>query len=123
MTRRYIDRKTKDHYKKLVRYDDERKYITETGPKIPEFEEALNAKRIIFLKDSSSHTQSASEIVNERIGELLNAAEETSEYIQHVNTHLERQKLKVNDLKKLQKIFEKQVSMLETNDEKEPQSK
>jgi phage gp37-like protein len=99
----------------MVKYedDDKKTYVTESGPKVPEFEEALQAKRIIFLKDMNADPQTASELVNERIGELLSAASETSEYIQTVNNHLDKQKIKVDELKKLQKIFEKQLSDLD----------
>lgn len=120
MGRRYLDKKTKEHFKRMVRHDDEenKKYVTEAGPRIPEFEEAIQAKRMIFLKDINAEPQDASEVVNARIGELLNAASETSEYIQQVNTHLDKQKLKVDELKKLQKIFEKQLLDLDSTDEK-----
>jgi predicted nuclease with TOPRIM domain len=124
LTRRYLDKKTKDHFKRLVRYeDDEKKHVTESGPHIPEFEEALQAKRMIFLKDINADPQAASEIINERIDELLSAASETSEYIKTVNNHLDKQKLKVDELKKLQKIFEKQISDLESNDSKKSNSR
>lgn len=115
MVRRYLDRKTKEHYKRLTRFDDEgHKYVTESGPKIPEFEEAVNAKRIVYLKDIGSEPLSQDEILNEKVTELLNAASETSEYIKNVNTHLDKQKIRVDELKKLQKIFEKQLSDLES---------
>lgn len=118
MARRYLDRKTKDRFKRLSRFDETPRRITETGPKIPEFEDAINAKRMVYLRDVGGESQSASELLNERIDELLNAAEETSEYIKHVNTHLDKQKLRINELKKLQKVFESQVSTLESNDKK-----
>jgi hypothetical protein len=97
--------------------------VTETGPHIPEFEEALQAKRMIFLKDINADPKVASEIVNERIDELLTAASETSEYIKAVNNHLDKQKLKVDELKKLQKIFEKQISDLESSDNRKLNSR
>jgi hypothetical protein len=118
LTRRYLDKKTKDHFKRLVRHDDGdegKKYVTETGPKVPEFEEAIQAKRMIFLRDLGGEGQSADEILNEKIGELLNTAQETSDYIKNVNTHLDKQKIRVDELKKLQKIFENQVSALESS--------
>lgn len=123
MGRRYLDKKTKEHFKRMVRHEDEdsKKYITEAGPKIPEFEEAIQAKRMIFLKDINAAPQDASEIVNERIGELLSAASETSEYIKDVNSHLDKQKLKVDELKKLQRIFEKQLLDLGSTDEENSQ--
>jgi len=120
LTRRYLDKKTKEHFKRLVRSDadgENKKYITETGPKVPEFEEAVQAKRMIFLRDIGGEAQSADEILNEKIGELLNTAQETSDYIKNVNTHLDKQKIRVDELKKLQKIFENQVSSLESNDD------
>jgi len=125
LTRRYLDKKTKDHFKRLVRYDDgnnNKKYITETGPKVPEFDEAVQAKRMIFLRSVGGDSQSADEVLNEKIGELLNTAQETSEYIQNVNTHLDKQKIRVDELKKLQKIFENQVSALESSDNKKSDS-
>jgi hypothetical protein len=100
----------------MVRYDDEPKHVTETGPKIPEFEESLNPKRIIYLKDLDQHSpQTIDDIVNDRIGELCRAAEETSLYIKQVNTHLDKQKLRVDELKKLSKMFESQIQSLESN--------
>lgn len=118
MGRRYLDRKTKEHFKRLVRYDDgEKKYITETGPKIPEFEEVLNARRVVYLKDVGTEPLTAEEILDEKMGDLLNAVAETSEYIKHVNTHLDKQKIKVDKLKKLQKMFENQVKELESKTE------
>lgn len=106
----------------MVRYDDEPKYVTEMGPKIPEFEDSLNSKRIIYLKDVGREGSSdPSEILNEQIRDLRQAAEETSRYIKQVNNHLDRQKLRIDELKKLQKIFEKQILSLESgleNDEK-----
>ncbi|MEM4241752.1 MAG: hypothetical protein QXW08_06585 [Candidatus Nitrosotenuis sp.] len=116
MVRRYLDRKTKEHFKRMVRYDDEPKYVTETGPKIPEFEDSLNPKRIIYLKDIGREGSSdPSEVLNEKIHELRNAAEETSQYIKQVNNHLDKQKLRIDELKKLQKIFEKQILSLESD--------
>ncbi|HEX9845442.1 MAG TPA: hypothetical protein VGA92_03145 [Candidatus Nitrosotenuis sp.] len=125
MTRRYLDKKTKDRFKRLVRHDDgseNKKYITESGPKVPEFEEAVQAKRMIFLRDLGGDAQSADEILNEKIGELLNTAQETSDYIKNVNTHLDKQKIRVDELKKLQKMFESQVSALETKDKQKSNS-
>lgn len=122
MTRRYLDKKTKDHFKRLTRYDDgndkSKKFVTETGPKVPEFEEAVQAKRMIFLRDVGGDSLSADEILNDKIGELLNTAQETSDYIKNVNTHLDKQKIRVDELKKLQKMFENQVSALESSDKK-----
>lgn len=116
LVRRYLDRKTKEHFKRMVRYDDEPKYVTETGPKIPEFEDSLNPKRIIYLKDIGREGSSdPSEVLNEKIHELRNAAEETSQYIKQVNNHLDKQKLRIDELKKLQKIFEKQILSLESD--------
>jgi hypothetical protein len=108
-----------------VRHDDgdeSKRYVTETGPKVPEFEEAVQAKRMIFLRDIGGDSQSADEILNEKIGELLNTAQETSDYIKNVNTHLDKQKIRVDELKKLQKIFENQVSALESNDKQKSNS-
>ena len=118
MARRYLDRKTKEHFKRITRYDDEPKHVTETGPKIPEFEETLGTKRIFYLKDIGSESQPLHDIVNERITELCNAAAETSQYIKQVNDHLDKQKLRVDELKRLQKIFESQISNLESQNKK-----
>jgi hypothetical protein len=125
LTRRYLDKKTKDRFKRLVRHDDGdegKKFVTETGPKVPEFEEAVQARRMIFLRDEGGDPLSADEILNGKIGELLNTAQETSDYIQTVNNHLDKQKIRVDELKKLQKIFENQVSALESNDKQESDS-
>jgi hypothetical protein len=102
----------------MVRYDDGPKHITETGPKIPEFEDSLNPKRIIYLKDMNQHgSQTIDDVVNDKIGELCRAAQETSEYIMQVNTHLDKQKLKIDELKKLSKMFESQILSLESKKE------
>jgi CO dehydrogenase/acetyl-CoA synthase beta subunit len=114
--RRYLDRKTKEHFKRLTRYDEGPKHVTEIGPKIPEFEDSLNPRRIIYLKDVGREgEQDPSDILNEKIHELCNAAEETSQFIKHVNTHLDKQKLRVDELKKLQKIFENQILSLDSD--------
>ena len=118
MVRRYIDRNTKERFKRLSRYDDDPKYVTEKGPNIPDFEDAIKAKRIIYLKDVESSPETITDLVNQRINELCNAAEETSQYIKHVNNHLDKQKIRVDELKKLQKIFETQMRSLEGKSEK-----
>jgi len=118
LVRRYIDRDTKERFKRLSRYDDDPKHITEKGPNIPDFEETLTAKRIIYLKDAERRPETITDLVNERIDELCNAAEETSQYIKQVNTHLDKQKIRVDELKKLQKIFESQMRSLEGKSEK-----
>lgn len=115
MPRRYLDRKTKEHFKRMTRYEDAPRHVTETGPKIPEFEDSLNPKRIIYLKDVGAEGLSdPSDILNEKIHDLCNAAEETSQYIKQVNTHLDKQKLRIDELKRLQKIFEKQILSLDS---------
>lgn len=103
MARRYLDKKTKERYRKMVRSDDYPKHVTETGPKIPELDDTLLAKRMIYLKDINVEPQDLSETLQEKINELNKTAEETSEYIQHVNSHLEKQKEKLTELKRLQK--------------------
>lgn len=113
LVRRYIDRQTKEYFKRLSKYDDEPKYITEKGPNIPDFDEAVKAKRIIYLKDVEANSQQITDIVNERIHELCQAAQETSEYIKQVNHHLDKQKVRVDDLKTLKKIFDTQMRSLE----------
>lgn len=117
LVRRYLDRKTKEHFKRLSRTGEFPSHITEKGPKIPEFDDTLASKRIIFLQDLYADPKTASEIVNEQVSELRRTAEETSQYIKLVNEHLDKQKLRVNDLKKMQKIFETQMSFLASKDE------
>ncbi|MGQ0771353.1 MAG: hypothetical protein ACT4NT_01075 [Nitrososphaerota archaeon] len=120
MARRYLDRKTKEHFRRMVRFDDTTKHVTETSPKIPEFEDSLNPKRIIYLKDIDAvDSQTIDDIVNDKIDELCRTAEETSQYIKQVNTHLDKQKLRVDELKKLQKMFETQILSLESNKKEE----
>lgn len=114
MARRYIDRNTKERFKRLASYDDGAKHITEKGPNIPEFDETLKPKRIIYLKDVEARSASTfEEAVNEKIIDLCNAAEETSQYIRQVNMHLDKQKLKIDELKRLQKIYDSQMRSLE----------
>lgn len=113
MARRYINRNTKEHFKRLASYDDSPKHITEKGPAIPEFDETLKPKRIIYLKDMESHPASIEEVVNEKITDLCNVAEETSLYIKQVNNHLDKQRLKIDELKRLQKIYDTQMRSLE----------
>lgn len=117
LVRRYLDRKTKEHFKRLSRAGEFPSHITEKGPKIPEFDDTLASKRIIFLQDLYADPKTASEIVNEQASELCRTAEETSQYIKLVNEHLDKQKSRVNDLKKTQKIFETQMSFLTSKDE------
>lgn len=117
LVRRYLDRKTKEHFKRLSRTGEFPSHITEKGPKIPEFDDTLASKRIIFLQDLYADPKTASEIVNEQVSELRRTAEETSQYIKLVNEHLDKQKSRVDDLKKMQKIFETQMSFLASKDE------
>lgn len=114
MARRYLDRKTKERYKRLARFEEYEKHVTEKGPPIPEFNDALSAKRIIYLKDASGEPQNFSQILSEKINELNNAAEETSKYIKYVNSHLDKQKIKIDELKKFQRTFEKQITDLDS---------
>lgn len=114
MARRYIDRNTKERFKRLASYDDGEKHVTEKGPNIPEFDETLKPKRIIYLKDVEARSVSTFEdVVNEKITDLRNTAEETSQYIKQVNMHLAQQKIKINELKRLQKIYDSQMRSLE----------
>lgn len=117
LVRRYLDRKTKEHFKRLSRTGEFPSHITEKGPKIPEFDDTLASKRIIFLQDLYADPKTASEIVNEQASELCRTAEETSQYIKLVNEHLDKQKSRVDDLKKMQKIFETQMSFFSSKDE------
>ena len=114
MARRYIDRNTKERFKRLASYDDSEKHVTEKGPNIPEFDETLKPKRIIYLKDiEGSSASSFHDIVNDKINDLCNAAEETSQYIKQVNQHLDKQNLKIEELKRLQKIYDSQMKSLD----------
>lgn len=113
MVRRYINRNTKERFKRLASYEDAPKHVTEKGPAIPEFDETLKPKRIIYLKDAEAQPQTFEDAVNDKIADLLNIADETSQYIKHVNTHLDKQKIKIDELKKLQKIYEEQMKSLE----------
>ena len=113
LARRYIDRNTKERFKRLASYDDGEKHVTEKGPNIPEFDETLKPKRIIYLKDVEARSTSTFEdVVNEKINDLCNTAEETSLYIKQVNLHLDQQKIKINELKRLQKIYDSQMRSL-----------
>lgn len=113
MARRYIDRNTKERFKRLASYDDGEKHVTEKGPNIPEFDETLKPKRIIYLKDVETRTASTFEIISDKITDLCNAAEETSRYIKQVNRHLDKQNLKIEELKRLQKVYDSQMKSLE----------
>lgn len=96
----------------LARAGGVHRYVTEKGPKIPEFEDTLESKRMIFLQDLYADPKTTTEIVNELIGDLCRTAEETSQYIKLVNTHLDKQQLRVDDLKKMQKTFDAQLRFL-----------
>ena len=112
MARRYLDRKTKERFKRLARAGGFDSHITEKGPKIPEFEDTLTSKRIIFLHDVYGEPKSIGNIINEQMDELCRTAEETSEYIKLVNNHLDKQKLHMDDLKEMQKTFDTQMTFL-----------
>ncbi|MBM2852805.1 MAG: hypothetical protein HW420_1352 [Candidatus Nitrosotenuis sp.] len=114
MARRYLDRNTKERFKKLTRAGEFSSHITEEGPKIQEFDD-LAPKRIIFLHDVDSDPKDVSDIVNEKIDELRQTAEETSEYIQLVNNHLDKQKTRIDDLKRMQNTFDTQINFLTPN--------
>ena len=107
-----MDRKTKERFKRLARAGEFDKHITEKGPKIQEFEDVQSAKRIIFLRDSYGVEKSTGEIITEQMDDLCRTAEETSEYIKLVNDHLDKQKLRVDDLKEMQKDFEAKMTFL-----------
>ncbi|WKT57592.1 hypothetical protein QVH35_09595 [Candidatus Nitrosotenuis chungbukensis] len=115
-----MDRKTKERFKRLARDSEFDKYITEKGPKIPEFEDTLSSKRMIFLQDLYADPKSVSDVINEQMNELCRTAEETSQYIKLVNDHLGKQQLRVDDLKEMQKTFETQMRDLAS---KEPSEK
>jgi hypothetical protein len=113
LARRYIDRNTKERFKRLASYEDSTKHVTEKGPNIPEFDETLNPKRIIYLKDLEASPTTFEEIINDKITDLCNAAAETSQYIRQVNSHLDKQNLKIYELKRLQKLYDSQMKSLE----------
>ena len=102
----------------MARAGEFHSHITEKGPKIPEFDD-LAPKRIIFLHDVNSNQKDASDMVNEKIDELRNAATETGEYIKLVNDHLDKQKVRIDDLKTMQKIFDSQIDFLTSKDHHE----
>lgn len=114
MARRYLDRNTKERFKKLARAGESHSYITEKGPKIPEFDD-LVPKRIIFLHDVPNDSKDVSDRVNEKIDELRQTAEETGEYIKLVNNHLDKQKIRIDDLKRMQNTFDTQINFLTPN--------
>jgi chromosome segregation ATPase len=119
LTRRYLDRKTKEHFKKLVRYDDEPKHITEIGPKIPEFDEAIKAPRALHLADVEDVQFDPDDILTIKIMELVNAAKETKEYIEQTNEHLDEQTKHLDELKNAHRAFEKEIKSLKTKTEPE----
>ncbi|QLH08999.1 hypothetical protein [Candidatus Nitrosotenuis sp. DW1] len=114
-----MDRKTKERFKRLARDGEFDKHVTEKGPKIPEFEDTLASRRIIFLQDMYADPKSVSDVINEQMNELCRTAEETSQYIKLVNDHLGKQQLRVDDLKKMQKTFETQMRALASKDQSE----
>jgi len=118
-----LDRKTKERFKRLARAGKLDKYITEKWPKIQEFDDVLSSKRIIFLHDAYGEQKSTSDIIADQMDELCRTAEETSEYIKLVNDHLNQQKLHVDDLKKIQKTFETQMTFLTSNLDKSEKKK
>jgi hypothetical protein len=119
LARRYLDRKTKERFKRLARAGKFDKHITENGSKIPEFEDILASKRIFFLQDLYADRKAVSDVINEQMDELCRTAEETSQYIKLVNDHLGKQQLRVDDLKKMQKTFETQLHSLTSKDSSE----
>ncbi len=123
MARRYLDRKTKERFKRLARAGEFNSHVTEKGPKIPEFEDVLASKRIIFLHDGYAEPKSTGDIINEQMDELCRTAEETSEYIKHVNDHLDKQKLRVDDLKEMQKTFDTQMTFLTSSKDRSEKKK
>lgn len=123
MARRYLDRKTKERFKRLARAGEFDKHITEKGPKIQDFDDTLSPKRVIFLHDVYGEEKSTSDVVAEQMDELCRTAEETSEYIKLVNNHLDQQKLRVDDLKEMQKNFETQMTFLTSNTDKSEKKK
>lgn len=117
VARRYLDRKTKERYRRMARSDDYPKHVTEIGPKIPDLDDTLLARRSIYLKDDIAEPKDLSEILKDKINELNRTAEETSKYIKYVNTHLDQQKIRIAELKKFQKSFERQLSSFTSDDE------
>jgi len=101
----------------MARSDDYPKHVTEIGPKIPDLDDTLLARRSIYLKDDIAEPKDLSEILKDKINELNRTAEETSKYIKYVNTHLDQQKIRIAELKKFQKSFERQLSSFTSDDE------
>lgn len=121
MNRRYLDDETKRKFKKLSRFDDESKHVTEKEPNIPEFEDEEILKplpRDLYLKNTNM-PMDADDLLTIKIMEMVNAARETRRYIEQTNTHLEEQTERIDELKKLNKTFEKQVRTLKSRTKKE----
>lgn len=112
MVRRYLDNKTKERYKRLSRFDDEPKHVTETGPKIPEFDEAIDATRMLYIQDIKEAPLDVDDILTMKIMELVNAARETRQFVEQTNDYLNKQTLKISELKNLHKTFVTQVKTL-----------
>lgn len=116
MKRPHIDRRTKEQHKRLRRFDENPKFVTENGPKIVEFEEALKATRSFYLKDTDGRQLDDDDILTMRIMEAVNAARETREYIEYVNEEIVKQDTRVKELNKMQRIFEKQMESLDSKE-------
>jgi hypothetical protein len=112
LKRKYIDRKTKEHFKRLTRFDDDSKFVTESGPKIVEFDEAIKVTRSLYLKDIVNQPLDIDDVLIMKIMELVNTAKETRDYIEQTNQHLYDQWTRVEELKKGHKVFENQVHQL-----------
>jgi len=116
LARRYLDSKTKEHYKRLARANEPKGRGAAKGPKAPEFEDILAEKRSIYLQDLYREPKSTTEIVNEQMNELCRTAKDTNQYIKLVNTHIGNQKTHVNDLKEIQKALDEQTTFLTSKD-------
>jgi hypothetical protein len=110
LTRNYVNRKTKEHSKRLARSKDFSTYVTERGPKIQELDEDVMAKkRMIYLKDIYVDPKSISETINEKISELCRVARDTDQYIKLVNHYIDLKTLQIYDIGKIQKSFDNQI--------------
>lgn len=116
MRRPRIDRKIKEQHKRLRRFEDDTKFVTENGPKIVEFDEAVKASRSFYLKDVDGRHLDDDDLLAMKIMEAVNAAKETREYIEYANDQILKQDSKIRELNKMQKIFEEQMESLDSKE-------
>lgn len=121
MSRKYIDKNTKDRYKRLSRFDDGSKSDSEAESKTIEFDEAISAPRSFYIKDPIKSADDDDKLIT-KIMELVNTAMETRIYIEDTNAHFSAQSLRINELKKIHSTFERQIRGLNTKPkEKKPE--